>query len=132
MLVMNAIKEMVCIVCPLGCRMAIEMDEDRIISIDGNSCPKGAAYAEEEICHPSRVLTTTVKVENGFLCRLPVRTETPISKSSLIKCMSDINSVKVKSPIKKGDIIINNIRNSGVNLIASRSMPCFEDPKELY
>ena len=34
-------RELTCIVCPLGCRIKVELDGDKIVSVTGNTCPRG-------------------------------------------------------------------------------------------
>lgn len=116
-------KELICIACPLGCRLTVmeDTDKEKGYSVTGNKCNRGAEYAIKEMVNPTRILTSTVKVENGLLPRIPVRTDDAIPKTEIFTCMEKINKVVVKTPIKKGDIIIKDI-TKGVNLVASRSM----------
>lgn len=104
-----------CIECPLGCDITVVLNEDKIESIIGNSCPRGKLYATEEVVCPKRVLTTTVRADNGKM--VSVKSDKPIKKSELINAMKTINSVVAKLPIKIGDVIIENIYD-GVNIIS--------------
>ena len=36
-----------------------------VVGVSGNHCPRGAKYAEAEILHPVRIVTTTVPVTGG-------------------------------------------------------------------
>lgn len=116
--------EMICIVCPLGCRITVEEDKGSSLgyNVCGNKCIRGQKYGIEELSNPTRVITSTVKILNGLLNRLPVKTNGAIPKDLNFECMKMINEVEIKSPIKMGDIIINNILGTGINLVASRSM----------
>lgn len=116
------IKEMVCIVCPMSCKLSVEMENDKVISVTGNTCIRGAKYANEEICNPTRMVTSTVVIKNASISRLPVVTSAPVPKSKMSDVMKQINKVKVKAPIKREDIIIKNVAKTGVDIIASRSM----------
>ncbi len=120
-------KEMVCIVCPVGCRMTLEcMNEDNktenAFSVSGNKCKRGNDYAIKEMTAPTRMLPTTVKIQNGTLNRLPVRTQNPVPKDLIFDCMKVINKVEVQAPISVGDVVISNILGTGVDVIATRSM----------
>ncbi|MCG8571727.1 MAG: DUF1667 domain-containing protein [Spirochaetes bacterium] len=117
-------QELICIVCPMGCRLNVELKDNDIenIQIEGNQCKRGIAYAKKELTFPTRMLPTTVKLQNGFLNRLPVRTKEVIPKELIFKCMQAINQVEVKAPVKIGDVILKNICNTGIDLIATRSM----------
>jgi CxxC motif-containing protein len=114
--------EMICIICPMGCRMTIVKNKDTTISAMGNNCSKGAEYAERELCNPTRTLPSTVKILNAPMKRLPVRTQSVIPKSKIMDCMRVIKAVSVKAPIKMGDVIIHDILGTGIDVIASRSM----------
>ena len=56
-------KELICIVCPKGCRLTV--DEFNGYKVTGNACQRGAAYGYKELTNPTRVLTTTVKIQGG-------------------------------------------------------------------
>ena len=100
--------EMICINCPLGCALTVERDGDNF-KVSGNTCPRGAKYAVDELTHPVRTLTTTVAVANREGAYLPVKTAKPISKSKLFEAMALVNSTKAVAPVKIGDIIIENM-----------------------
>ncbi len=121
---MKVAKDLVCIVCPVGCRLTIEQDEtaEQGYKITGNQCKRGVAYAIEEMTHPTRMVPTTVKIEGAFLNRLPVRTDKPIDKKLIFKAMEVINSFSIEAPVKMGDVLIKNILGTDVNIIATRSM----------
>ena len=116
------VKEMVCIVCPMSCHLSVEMDKKKVLSVSGNTCPRGAKYANEEITNPTRMVTSTVLLKNAALTRLPVMTRTPIPKGKIRDVMKQINKVKVKAPVKMYDVIIENVARTGVDIIASRSI----------
>lgn len=110
-------KDLICIICPRGCHLHIE---DGVVS--GNGCKRGEVYAINEITNPTRTITTTVKIESINLNRLPVRSNVAIKKDMIFKCMDILNKVKVKAPVKMGQIIVKNINNSGVDIIATREV----------
>ncbi len=117
-------KEIICIICPVGCRMTAVRDKSSPSGflVSENQCKKGEAYGIKELTNPTRVLTTTVKINPGIYNRLPVRINGSIPKNKIFPCMKVINKVEVKAPIKIGSVIIENILNTGCDLIASRSM----------
>ncbi|MFX1297391.1 MAG: DUF1667 domain-containing protein [Promethearchaeota archaeon] len=114
-------KIITCIGCPSGCQIEITKigNEFKVI---GNECKRGEKYAIEEFTDPKRILTTTLQVENGILPLIPVRTEKPIPKDKLFDCMDYLSKVKKTAPIKMGDILVKNILNLNVNIIASRDL----------
>ncbi len=116
--------ELICIVCPKGCRITLIADETCKggYKVIGNGCNRGVSYGIKELTSPTRVLTSTVKINGAMMKRLPVRTKGDIPKSKVFQCMELLNHIEVYSPIKMGDIIAKNILGTGVDLIASKSM----------
>lgn len=86
-------RELTCIVCPMGCHIKVLSDGDQIVSITGNTCPRGKEYAVTECTHPVRTLTTTIKCTDGRL--LPVKTKKPIPKEKIREYMDFINNLLV-------------------------------------
>lgn len=114
--------ELVCVNCPKGCRIQVEMEENKILSIEGNSCPKGKQYAESEIICPMRILTTTVKIEGGCQNVLPVVTEKEIPLAKMDEAMEEVRTIHVQSPVTMGQVIKEDLAHTGVRLLSSRSM----------
>ena len=114
-------KDIRCIICPTGCLVHVENVNGELI-IEGHSCKRGEEYAREEFVAPKRILTTTMQVENGFLPLVPVRSEMPLPKDRLEEILQEIGKVKIKAPIKMGDILIKNILGLNINIIASRDL----------
>ena len=97
-------------------------DKDNQITFEGYTCKRGLEYAQQEFYEPKRILTTTIRVENGFLPLVPVRTDKPILRDKLNEAMKVIAGKKVKAPVKMGQIIIKNILGTDTNIIASRDL----------
>ena len=110
-----------CICCPLGCRILIKREGEKL-TVTGHKCKRGEEYALQELRDPQRVLTTTVFVENGKQCLLPVRSEKEIPKHLVKSGVIELSKIKVNAPIKCGDLICKDILGTGVNIIASRDM----------
>ena len=117
----NVIKVIRCIVCPTGCSIKVIGKDDKKVSFEGYTCNRGLEYAEQEFREPKRILTTTMKVENGALSLIPVRTDKPLLKDKLNEALEIIAQSQIKAPIKMGDILIENILDMGINIIASRN-----------
>lgn len=117
-------KDMICIVCPLGCKLKVIKDDKSQTgyTVEGNKCFRGADYGVKEMTNPKRVLTTTVIISDAPVKRLPVRTSEAIPKHLLKQAMDLINKVEVNAPVQTGQVIIKNILDTGVDVIASRSM----------
>jgi CxxC motif-containing protein len=113
----------ICIMCPLGCEVTVHSDsKGDIKEILGNKCEKGAAYVKEEFTSPRRVLTTTITMAADQLGRLPVKTSAPIPKDKLLECMAVIGKLKLSSMVKAGDIIVHDILELGVDVIATKDL----------
>lgn len=112
-------RDLTCVACPLGCSITVELNGDEIISVTGNTCKRGEAYAKTEITNPTRSLTSSVKVNGGILPVVPVKSDKPVPKTMLFDCMKVINSVTVDAPVKIGQFIIENILDTGANIVAT-------------
>ena len=117
----EGVKEIRCIVCPTGCLVHVENVNGELV-MEGHLCNRGEEYAREEFIAPKRILTTTIRVENGFLPLVPVRSDIPIPKDKLQETLKEIAGTKVKAPIKMGDILIKNVIGLDANIIASRDL----------
>lgn len=114
-------KDLICIVCPLGCNITIKENKDGY-EINGNKCPRGKDYSIKEMTNPTRIIPTTVKIKNAKFPRLPVKTSKAVPKKDIFKIMKIINCVEVNAPIKIGDIIIENILELNVDIVATRNL----------
>jgi CxxC motif-containing protein len=115
-------KEMICIGCPMGCYLTVDYDGKTVRGVSGNRCKVGLEYAEKEISNPERTLTTTVKVKNGHLPLVSVRTNKPIPKNKIFDTMNLLAKIEVEAPIKIGDPIVQNIFDTGVNVVATKNI----------
>jgi len=118
----NIVKVIRCIVCPTGCSIKVIGKDTNDVSFEGYHCKRGLEYAEQEYREPKRILTTTMKVEDGTLPLIPVRTDMPLLKEKLNDALLTIAQKQVKAPIKMGEVLIENILDMGVNIIASRNL----------
>lgn len=111
-------KKLICIECPKGCNLSISEN----LEVSGNSCHRGKVYAINELTNPKRILTSTVKISGSFISRLPVISSVSIPKDKLFDVMNAINSIEVKAPINIHEVIISDVCNLGVDIIATRSL----------
>lgn len=113
-------KELVCIVCPRGCRLKV--DEENAYAVTGNSCPRGAEYGKNEISDPTRVLTSTVRIEGALYPRCPVRSDRPVPKGMMMEIMKKLNAVTLASPVEAETVILENVDGRGANIITSKKL----------
>ena len=111
-----------CINCPMGCELTVTLNNGKFQSVTGNTCPRGAKYAQDEVTAPKRMLTSTVRIAGGFLPMLPVVSKTAMPKGKVLECAEALRKVEAKAPVKAGDVIVANILGTGVDIVASRDM----------
>lgn len=111
-------KELICITCPRGCHLHV----DDNMSVTGNFCPRGAKYAINELTHPVRTLTSSVKTDSLENPRLPVKSKDPLPKEKIFEAMEEINRVLIKLPVKIGDVVIKNVVGTGVDIVATKNI----------
>ena len=111
-------KELICIICPRGCHLTV----DDQLNVSGNTCPRGEVYAKQELTHPTRTLTSTVRVVSELEAMLPVKSNKPLPKEKIFEAMEVINKTCVKAPIKLGDVVIKNIFGLDVDIVATKNI----------
>lgn len=112
--------EIICIVCPIGCHLTV--DEENDYKVTGNQCHRGAIYGKQELQNPVRTITSTIKINAASHPRLPVKTSGAIPKGKIFDIMHLINQTEVTAPVSVGEVIIPNILETGVDIVATRSM----------
>ncbi len=112
----------ICIVCPIGCHLAVTQTGDKLV-VSGNMCKRGEQHAINEHTNPKRMITTTVSLQNGYIRRLPVISTAEIPREKMQQCLKTLYAVTVSTPIQRGDVIVPDICDTGVNIVASRSIP---------
>ena len=116
-------RELICIGCPLGCPLTVEMKGTEVVSVTGNTCPNGDRYARKEVTDPRRTVTSTVRVLGGSLPVVSVKTAQDIPKNKIFDCMQELATIRDKAPVQEGDVIVSNIANTGVSVIATKEIP---------
>lgn len=112
-------RELICIGCPMGCPIVVEMEDGKVLSVTGNTCPRGESYARKEVTNPTRIVTTMVRVDGGKVPMINVKTEQDIPKDKIFECIAALRGVTMKAPIHIGDIILENVAGTGVNIVAA-------------
>ena len=119
-------RNLVCISCPLGCRLTVTWEDESDITVTGNKCAKGESYAHEEILAPKRVVTATVTVAGRTVTsaprRLPVKTSAPLLKEHIPALLNELYGMEVEAPLRCGDVLLKDIAGTGVDLVATRSL----------
>lgn len=114
------VKNIICVACPMGCPVSVEIsDNGEIASVTGNTCKRGDAYARAECTNPVRSLATTVKVNGGIYNVVPCKSAGSLPKDKITECMKVINEASADAPVKLGDILVKNILNTGIDIVAT-------------
>lgn len=114
------IRELICIGCPMGCPLKVEYEDGEVLGVTGNTCKNGEIYGRNEVLHPMRTLTTTVRLANREEM-LPVKTASPVPKEKLFDCMKEVADLTVSAPVRIGDVLAENIAGTGVALVAAKN-----------
>lgn len=115
-------KNLICIGCPMGCPLTVSMEQGQVIRVIGNTCKRGDIYARKEVTDPTRIVTTTVKVTGGTEAMVSVKTKTDIPKGKIFECVRALKDICVEAPVHIGDIILENVAGTGVEIIATKNI----------
>lgn len=115
-------KELTCIGCPLGCALVVEMQDGEIVRITGNTCKRGEDYARKELTHPTRIVTSIVRVDGGKLPMVSVKTQSDIPKQKIFECAKALKKIHISAPVKIGDVILENVAGTGVAVVATKNV----------
>ena len=114
-------RELTCIRCPLGCQLKVT-GEIGMLRVSGNTCPRGAEYGHNEIKNPTRVLTSTVKLDGGLYRRCPVKTDKAVPKRLLLDIMHELNNVSLSAPVQAGQVVLANVCGTDANVIVTKNL----------
>lgn len=112
--------KMICINCPKGCELDVEKNGD-IVTVTGNACPRGEEYGKSELVNPTRMVTGLVRVV-GMRKPLPVKTRAAVPKTKIDAVLFAMHQAAAQLPVKIGDVIIPNVAETGIDLVATANM----------
>ena len=115
-------KEITCIVCPIGCKILVRTSGNHFEVLSGNKCKKGIEYAGNEALDPKRMLTSTIFVKNGEWPLVSIKSSKSVPKDKIFLILKKIKKTYVNAPVKSGQKIINNVGNTNINIIATKSI----------
>jgi len=118
---MSGERQLVCIACPVGCRLEVRQEQDGEIRVRGNQCEKGDTYGREELLAPRRVVTATVRLAGSALRRLPVKTHRPLPREHIAALLAEIARLRVSAPVALGQVLVADFQGTGVDLVATRT-----------
>lgn len=113
-------KELICIVCPKGCHLVIDVEND--YAVTGHGCAKGIDYGRDELINPTRVVTSTVRCTGALHPRCPVKTDAAIPKAKIFEVMEALDKIDLEAPIQCGQVVIANVCGTEANIVATRTL----------
>jgi CxxC motif-containing protein len=119
---------LVCIACPLGCRLTVAKAEGGELRVSGNRCPKGEVYAGEEMLSPRRIVTAVVRTDSAAYPYAPVRTDTPLPRALAEGLLAALYSRTFSLPVSNGDVLVDDVEGTGVKVLFTRTLPPEEVP----
>ncbi len=115
--------DLICINCPMGCNLIVTKADDGSVSVTGNTCPRGEEYGIKEVTAPTRTVTSIVRVKDGEIPMVSVKTAADIPKEKIFDVMRSIRETKTVAPVRIGDIIVKNVEGTGVDVVATKNVP---------
>lgn len=116
-------RELICIGCPLGCSLTVQMEGQAVRSVSGNTCKRGDDYARKEVTDPRRIVTSTVCVRGGILPVVSVKTASDIPKNKISECLQQLKDVTLSAPVAIGDVVLENVAGTGIPMVATKAVP---------
>ena len=114
---------LICIGCPLGCPLEVEMEGAEVLTVTGQTCRNGEKYARKELTNPTRIVTSTVRVTGGTLGMVSVKASADIPKGKIFDCVKELQAIDIPAPVSIGDVIIADVCGTGVSIVATKNVP---------
>lgn len=114
--------ELICIGCPLGCALSVEVENGEVTGVRGNTCKRGEDYARREAVAPVRTVTSTVRAVGGERSVVAVKTVPEVPKASIFAVMDAVRALTVTAPVHIGDILLTNVAGTGSDLVAAAEL----------
>ncbi|HEX7425126.1 MAG TPA: DUF1667 domain-containing protein [Terriglobales bacterium] len=111
-----------CVVCPTSCLVNAEWNSTELLRTDHSQCKLAWDYVRGEIFDPRRTVTTTVRVDDGDLPLVSVKTDPPVPKGTVFEVMQHLAQVVVTAPVNIGDIVVTDVLGTGSNIVATKKI----------
>lgn len=115
-------RNLICIGCPMGCPLVVTMDHGEVVSVEGNTCKRGAVYGKKEVTNPTRIVTSTVRVSGGSIPVVSVKTREDIPKEKIFDCIKALQEIEVAAPVNIGDVVLRDVAGTGVDVVATKNI----------
>ena len=117
------IRELTCIRCPIGCQIKVELENGEVKSVTGNNCPRGEEYAVSEVTHPSRIVTSLVRVKGGERPVVSVKTASDVPKEKMMDVIRALRDIELTAPVHIGDVALRDVAGCGADVVVTSEMP---------
>jgi CxxC motif-containing protein len=114
-------EKIICVTCPKGCTLELTHDGITVIEVKPG-CKRGHQYAANELADPRRMVATTVRVKAAVHPLLPVYTSAPFPKGRIQELRAALQALEIRAPVKMGQVIVANLLDTGIDIIASRDL----------
>lgn len=121
-----------CILCPNGCELEVSWDGEptaQSLEVLGNLCPKGISYALDELIHPERTLTTSIRIRGGVQRLASVKTVSPIPREAVVVARKLLQPMVLDAPVAIGQVVVEDVAGTGVQVIVTRAVASQADPE---
>ena len=115
-------RNLTCIGCPLGCSLSVQIENEQVVSVSGNTCPRGDSYARKEVTNPTRIVTSTVRIAGANGGMVSCKTQEDIPKNMIFDVVNALKEVEVDPPVRIGDVLVENVAGTGVNVVATKNV----------
>lgn len=116
------LKKYTCIICPTGCEITADIEGDEVLSLEGSICKRGDEYVLQEITNPVRNIASSVIVEDGKIPLVSVRLSESIPKNKIFDVMEEIKAIRLKAPVKVGQVAVENVLDLGSDVIVTKNV----------
>lgn len=115
-------RNLICIGCPMGCPVTVTLEHGTVIKVEGNTCKRGDVYARKEVTHPTRIVTSTVRITGGSAPVVSVKTAGDIPKEMIFPVMEALKGVVLTAPVSIGDAALRNVCGTGVDVVVTKDV----------
>ena len=119
-------RELVCIACPIACRLTVTRTRAAEVKVTGNRCPRGELYGREEVLAPRRILTAVVPTDSARFPCAPVRTDRAIGRALVPGLLQELYARRVSLPVRQGQVLMEDV--DGARVVFTRTLPPDEVP----
>jgi CxxC motif-containing protein len=119
---MKETKNLICIGCPMGCPLVVDLENGIILKISGQTCKRGEDYAMKEVTNPRRTVTSIIPIIGGEIEMVSIKTKTDIPKDKIIACMQALKGLRVQAPVSIGDVVVADICGTHVPIVITKSV----------